>query len=48
MQPIVDHLNNIVRPSLRNFTTADLAFAAAQIAATIVDEARHAVMLAAR
>src|SRR6266702_2875920 len=48
MQPIVDHLNNIVRPSLRSFTTADLAFTAAQKAATVADEARHTVMLAAR
>lgn len=48
MQPIVNHLNNIVRPSLRNFTAADRAFVVAQAAAAGVDEARQAVMLAAR
>jgi hypothetical protein len=48
MPPIVDHLNSIVRPSLRNFTAADLAFVAAQTAAAGVEESRQAVMLAAR
>ena len=48
MQPIIDHLNSIVRPSLRNFTTADRAFVAAQTAAAGVEETRQAVMLAAR
>jgi hypothetical protein len=48
MQPIVDHLNSIVRPSLRNFTAADRAFVAAQTAAAGLEEARQAVMLAAR
>jgi hypothetical protein len=48
MQPILDHLNNIVRPSLRNFMAADQAFVAAQSAAVDVDDARQAVMLAAR
>jgi hypothetical protein len=48
MQPILDHLNNIIRPSLRNFTAVDGAFVGAQSADTGVKEARQAVMLAAR
>lgn len=48
MQPILDHLNNVVRPSLRNFVTTDRAFMAAQKVSAGVEEARHAAMLAAR
>jgi hypothetical protein len=48
MQPILDHLNNVIRPALRNFTAADRAFMAAQRTSAAVDEVRHAVMLAAR
>jgi hypothetical protein len=48
MQPILDHLNNIVRPSLRNFAAVDRAFVDAQTAGAGVEEARQAVMLAAR
>jgi hypothetical protein len=48
MQPILDHLDNIVRPTLRNYVTADRLFMEAQKSGAGVDEARHAAMLAAR
>jgi Holliday junction resolvasome RuvABC endonuclease subunit len=48
MQPILDHLDNIVRPTLRNYVTADQLFMEAQKSGVGVDEARHAAMLAAR
>lgn len=48
MQQIIDHLNSVVRPSLRNFAAADREFVAAQAAAVGVEEARQVVMLAAR
>jgi hypothetical protein len=48
MQSIINHLNGVIRPSLRNFTTADRAFVAAQTAAAGVEDARQAAMLAAR
>ena len=48
MQPIIDKFNSLIRPALRNFAVADTAFVAAQAAGTGVDEARQAVMLAAR
>jgi hypothetical protein len=43
---ILDHLDNIVWPTLRNYVTADRLFVEAQKSG--VDEARHAAMLAAR
>jgi len=48
MQPIIDQFNSLIRPALRNFAAADADFVAAQAAGTGVDEARQAVMLAAR
>jgi hypothetical protein len=48
MQQIIDKFNSLIRPALRNFAVADAAFVAAQAAGTGVDEARQAVMLAAR
>ncbi len=48
MQPIIDRFNSLIRPALRNFAAADAAFVAAQTVGTGVDEARQAVMLAAR
>jgi hypothetical protein len=48
MQPIIDRFNSLIRPELRNFAAADAAFVAAQTVGTGVDEARQAVMLAAR
>jgi hypothetical protein len=48
MQPILDHIDNVVRPTLRNYVAADRAFMEAQKAGAGVDEARNAAMLAAR
>jgi hypothetical protein len=48
MQPILDHLDNIVRSALRNYVTADRSFMEAQKSGTSVDEARQGTMLAAR
>jgi hypothetical protein len=48
MPAILDHMNNVVRPALRNYVAADRAFMDAQKAGAGVDEARHAAMLAAR
>ena len=48
MQPILDHIDSVVRPTLRTYVAADRTFMEAQKAALDVDEARNAAMLAAR
>lgn len=48
MQPILDHLDNVVRPTIRHYVAADRLFIEAQKSGDGVDEARHVVMLAAR
>jgi hypothetical protein len=48
MHAILDHLDNIVRPALRNFVAAEKAFTTVQLANEDVTETKLAVMLAAR
>lgn len=48
MQPILDHLKNVVRPALRGYVWADRVFIEAQKAGAGVDVAKAAAMLAGR
>lgn len=48
MQAILDHINTVVRPALRNYSAAEATFTAAQNDGAGVDEALNQVMLTAR
>jgi hypothetical protein len=48
VQAILDHIDAVVRPALRNYSAAEATFTAAQNDAAGVDEALNQVMLTAR
>jgi hypothetical protein len=48
MQAILDHIDTVVRPALRNYSAAEATFTAAQNDGAGVDEALNQVMLTAR
>ena len=48
MQAILDHIDTVVRPALRNYSAAEATFTAGQNDGAGVDEALNQVMLTAR
>jgi hypothetical protein len=48
MQAILDHIDTVIRPALRNYSAAEATFTAAQNDGAGVDEALNRVMLTAR